>query len=200
MIHMGLDPLKIDSVVLSHGHSDHTGGLAGFLRYQNAVSLYIPKSFPWRFKDEVGLTGARVKEVAGPMKIQADVHTTGELGGSMKEQSLVLKTTKGMIIVTGCAHPGIVEIVEQAVRICTDNVYLLIGGFHLMGRSPMEIRRMMEKLDALNVERIAPCHCSGDTAKELFMNHYQEKYIACGVGLFLKIPAVGSSFTPLQTA
>jgi len=197
---MGIDPLKIDSVVLSHGHGDHTGGLAGFLQYHNDVTVYTPKSFPRRFKDKVGLIGAQAEDVGGPIMIHPGVHTTGELGGSIKEQSLVLKTSKGIVIVTGCAHPGIVEIVEQAVRLFMDNVYLLIGGFHLMGRSPMEIKRIMDKLDELKVERIAPCHCSGDTAKELFIHHYEDNYIACGVGLSLEIPADGPSFTPVQTA
>jgi 7,8-dihydropterin-6-yl-methyl-4-(beta-D-ribofuranosyl)aminobenzene 5'-phosphate synthase len=59
-----------------------------------------------------------------------------------------------------------------------------------MGSSSMKIRRIVEKLDELKVERIAPCHCSGDTAKDLFIHQYADNYIACGVGLALTIPGL----------
>ena len=185
---MDIDTEKINSVVLSHGHGDHVGGLSGFLHYQHRVTVYLPKSFPKGFKDEVGLMGAGVEEVRGSVMIHPGVHTTGELGGSIKEQSLVLKTCHGLVIITGCAHPGIVEIVDHARKLFKENIYLLIGGFHLTGRSPNEIMEIAKKLDELKVERIAPCHCSGDSARDLFSHHFGDNYIECGAGLALEIP------------
>jgi 7,8-dihydropterin-6-yl-methyl-4-(beta-D-ribofuranosyl)aminobenzene 5'-phosphate synthase len=185
-----IDPRKIDNVVLSHRHGDHTGGLGGFLQFHHDVTVYIPKSFPRNFKKEVGLTGARVQEVGGPMMIHSGIYTTGELGGFIKEQSLVLKTPEGLVIITGCAHSGIVKIVEHAVDLFREKVYLLLGGFHLMGRSRENIRATIGRLDELKVERIAPCHCSEDRARELFRHHYGENYIDCGVGLVSEIPAL----------
>jgi len=191
MREMDIDPEKIDSVVLSHGHGDHVGGLSVFLRNQkHPIIVYLPKSFPNSFKEEVALMGADVKEVGGPLMIHTGIHTTGQLGGSIKEQSLVLKTCKGLVIITGCAHPGIVEIVDHARKLFGENVYLLIGGFHLMGKSPKEITEIAKQLDELKVERIAPCHCSGDTARELFRYYYGQNYIECGAGLALEIPAI----------
>ena len=69
MHEMDIDPEKIDTVVLSHGHGDHVGGLSGFLRYQHRVTVYLPRSFPKRFKEEVGLMGADVEEVGGSIMI-----------------------------------------------------------------------------------------------------------------------------------
>lgn len=188
MNRMDIDPEKIDSVVLSHGHGDHTGGLAGLLRYHNDLTIYMPKSFPRRFKKECGSTGARVEEAGVPVMIYPGVYTTGELGKGIKEQSLVLKTCQGLVIITGCAHPGILQIVDHARKIFKENIYLLIGGFHLMGRSPNEIIEIANRLDELKVERIAPCHCSGDTARRLFSHHFADNYFECGAGLALEIP------------
>ena len=188
MHEMDIDPEKIDTVVLSHGHGDHVGGLSGFLRYQHRITVYIPRSFPNSFKEEVGLMGADVKEVDGSMMIHPGVYTSGELGGGLKEQSLVLKTCQGLVIITGCAHPGIVEIVTHVRELFEENVYLLIGGFHLMDKSPKELREIAKKLDKLRVKRIAPCHCSGDTARNFFKQYYGDNNISCAAGLVVEMP------------
>jgi 7,8-dihydropterin-6-yl-methyl-4-(beta-D-ribofuranosyl)aminobenzene 5'-phosphate synthase len=185
---MDIHPEDIDSVVLSHGHGDHTGGLGGLLHYHPNVTVYLPKSFPKSFKNEVNHIGARVHEVGGSMMLYPGVYTTGELGNGIKEQSLLLKTKKGLVIITGCAHPGIVDIVLKARSLFKDKVHLLMGGFHLMGSSQKEIRDIIKRLDEVEVERVSPCHCSGDTARKLFREHYGENYIKCGAGLVLEIP------------
>jgi 7,8-dihydropterin-6-yl-methyl-4-(beta-D-ribofuranosyl)aminobenzene 5'-phosphate synthase len=188
---MDIDPRKIDSVVLSHIHGDHVGGLTALLGIQKRpVTVYLPKSFPDNYKKEASLMGADVKEVGGSVMIHSGVYTTGELGGSIKEQSLVLKTSKGLVIITGCAHPGIVEIVSHVKKLFKDNIYLLIGGFHLIGKSQEEITSIVKKLDELNVKMVAPCHCSGDTARNLFKRHYGNNYIECGAGLIFDIPDI----------
>jgi len=52
------------------------------------------------------------------------------LGTGIKEQSLIIKSAKGLIIITGCAHPGIVNIVKKAKEIFpNENVYLVLGYF-----------------------------------------------------------------------
>jgi len=188
MHEMGIDPQKIDSVVLSHGHGDHVGGLSGFLQKRQDVTVFIPGSFPEAFKKTVGQMGAEVEDISGPKMIHPAVYSTGELGSGLKEQALVLKTGRGLIIITGCAHPGIVEIVDHATKFFKEDVYLLIGGFHLLGKSSKELKRIAEKLDLLKIEKIAPCHCSGDGAREFFSQYYKDNYITCAAGLILDIP------------
>jgi 7,8-dihydropterin-6-yl-methyl-4-(beta-D-ribofuranosyl)aminobenzene 5'-phosphate synthase len=188
---MGIDPQDIDTVVLSHIHGDHIGGLSGLLSHKDRpVTVYLPESFPDSTKEQIALMGADIKEVGGPLMIHQGVYTTGELGWSIKEQSLVLQTRKGLVVITGCAHPGIVEIVDYARSHFKKNIYLLIGGFHLIGKPQNEIKEIAKQLDKLNIDKIAPCHCSGDKAREVFRDYYGEDYIECGAGLILNIPDI----------
>jgi 7,8-dihydropterin-6-yl-methyl-4-(beta-D-ribofuranosyl)aminobenzene 5'-phosphate synthase len=190
MHNMGIDPERIDSVILSHAHGDHVGGLSGLLRENHPIKVFIPESFPRGFKEDVGLLGGAVQNAGGSVMVHPGVYTTGELGRSIREQSLILETFEGLVIITGCAHPGLVEIVEHTRGLFNEKVYLLIGGFHLMGQSDEEIKNILSRLGQLNVERVAPCHCTGDRARELFSLHYGENYFECGAGLSLEMPGL----------
>jgi 7,8-dihydropterin-6-yl-methyl-4-(beta-D-ribofuranosyl)aminobenzene 5'-phosphate synthase len=182
MERLQIDPKEIDIVVLSHIHGDHVGGLGGILSQNSDVTIYLPASFPQSLKEEVKLYGAEVHEVHEPRELFDGVYTTGELNGGIKEQSLIVKTDEGLVIITGCAHPGVVNIVREAREIAGDKVYLLLGGFHLGGASSSKIESIIDSFEQLGVERVAPCHCSGDSARRLFREHYGEGYIECGVG------------------
>lgn len=117
MKQLGIDPEEIGLVVLSHIHGDHVGGLRSFLEKNNEVVVYLPKSFPKSFKDNVQEYGAKVVDVQEPLKICEGVYSTGELGRWIKEQSSIIHTDKGSIVITGCAHPGIVKIVNKGKRL-----------------------------------------------------------------------------------
>lgn len=182
MAKVGINPKEIDTVVLSHIHGDHTGGLDGFLKQNNQVTVYMPLSFPQSMKQNVKSSGAIVKEVQEPRQLPHGVFTTGELDGGVREQSLLVRTSRGLVVITGCAHPGIVNIVKKAKEITGDKVYLVIGGFHLRGAFPSQLSYVVENLLQLEVEKVAPCHCSGDEARKLFEDYFGENYIDCGVG------------------
>ena len=188
MERLGVDPGEIDTVFLSHVHGDHTGGLASFLERNSDVTIYMPFSFPRELKAEAKLQGARVEEVQYAEEIAPGVFTTGELDGRIKEQSLVLRTPRGLVVITGCAHPGIVNIVQEAKKFGKDNVHLVLGGFHLGGASATQITSIIEDFEELGVEKVAPCHCSGDQARSLFKEHFGLNYIECGVGKRIRIP------------
>jgi 7,8-dihydropterin-6-yl-methyl-4-(beta-D-ribofuranosyl)aminobenzene 5'-phosphate synthase len=182
MEQLQIDPQEIDIVVLSHIHGDHVGGLGGILNQNSEVTVYLPASFPQSLKEEIKLCGAEVQEVHEPRELFDGVYTTGELNGGIKEQSLIVKTDEGLIIIAGCAHPGVVNVVRKAKEIAGGKVYLLVGGFHLGGASDSKIESIIDSFEQLGVERVAPCHCSGDNARRLFREHYGEAYVECGVG------------------
>jgi len=179
---LGINLKEIDLVVLSHIHGDHVGGLSSFLEKNPEVVVYLPKSFPRGFKDGVMEYGAKVVEVQESLKICEGVYSTGELGTWIKEQSLIIHMEKGLIVITGCAHPGIVKIVNKVKDLVKGDVLLVMGGFHLGGESKGEIEKIVSSFRKLEVSYVGPCHCSGDAARQLFKEEYSENFVNIGVG------------------
>lgn len=184
---LGIDPAGIDIVVLSHNHGDHVGGLGSVLEKNPGITVYLPASFPADFKGAVRGYGASVVEVSEPLQICEDVHSTGELGTAVREQSLVIETEKGLVVITGCAHPGIVEIVEKARELFGGDVLLVMGGFHLGGMNARGLESIVSGFQELGVAWVGPCHCSGDEARRLFREAYGDKYIDVGVGTVIDV-------------
>jgi 7,8-dihydropterin-6-yl-methyl-4-(beta-D-ribofuranosyl)aminobenzene 5'-phosphate synthase len=188
MATLDIDPVQIEAVVLSHVHGDHTGGLSGLLPMaDDDLTVFVPQSFPARFKDAVR---ARVQlvEVDGPREIGEGMYTTGEMGAGIIEQSLMVETAEGLVVITGCAHPGIVEIVRQAKTLSDDEVYLVLGGFHLGGKSRKQIEGILSEFRRLGVRKVAPCHCTGEQALRMFRQEYGEDFIQAGVGKVVRVP------------
>ncbi|MBE0425895.1 MAG: MBL fold metallo-hydrolase [Nitrospirae bacterium] len=184
---LGIDPKEIDLIFLSHIHGDHVGGLHGILERNPKVNVYLPRSFPESFKDAVKHYGAKVVEIQGSLKICEDVYSTGELGTWIKEQSLIIRTDKGLIVITGCAHPGIIEVVNKAKDLIKGDVLLVMGGYHLGGKSKGGIECIISDFMKLGVRYVGPCHCTGDKARQLFEKEYQRNYIDAGVGKVIDI-------------
>jgi 7,8-dihydropterin-6-yl-methyl-4-(beta-D-ribofuranosyl)aminobenzene 5'-phosphate synthase len=182
-----IDPGRIDVVVLSHIHYDHIGGLSDLLERNPDIVVYLPKSFPKSVKKEVQDAGASFVEVRKPEKVCTHAYSTGELGDWIKEQSLIIETSKGLVIITGCAHPGIVQIVQRAKSILRSNAYLVLGGFHLCWMNGQQINRIIRGIRREAVRKVAPCHCSGDLAREEFQKAYGEEFILVGAGKIIEI-------------
>ena len=182
-----IKPEDIDIILLSHIHGDHVGGLLGFLEKNSNLKVYVPSSFPYSFKNQITSIGAELIDVSNPAKIIEGVYSTGELGTWIKEQSLVIDSDKGLIIITGCAHPGIVNIVRKAKGMFDKNVYLVLGGFHLSAVSDSEVRNIIKSFRELEVEKTAPSHCTGERARELFKQEYKNDFIESGVGKEIRI-------------
>jgi len=181
MARLGISPDGIDAIMLSHIHGDHTGGIDEFLKQNSRVTVYIPLSFPEQMKEHIKAYGVNLVEIHEPRELSAGVFTTGEMGG-VREQSLLVKTSKGLVLITGCAHPGVVNIVKMAKETTKDKIYIVVGGFHLAGAFPSQINYRAETLLQLGVEKVALCHCSGDEARRLFKDYFGENYLDCGTG------------------
>jgi len=179
---LAIDPNGIDTVVLSHIHGDHTGGLNRFLEKNSNVTVYLPKSFPKKFKDNVQSWGAKIVEVEQPLKICENVYSTGQLGKLIREQSLIIRTEAGLLVITGCAHPGIVKIVNSAKDLLKDDILLVMGGFHLEWATKGKLEKIISAFKQLAVQYAGPCHCSGDKARNLFEKHFGKNYINIGAG------------------
>lgn len=186
MAKMGIDPAGIKTVALSHAHGDHTGGLGALLDIGVRPTVYVPRSFPTRFKANVRSLTTLVK-VHGPMEIQPGIHTTGEVGRGIVEQALVVEAGEGLVVITGCAHPGVVKMVRRAQESVGGEVYLVLGGFHLGSVGRRRIERIVADFGQLGVQKVAPCHCTGDQAIGIFAKKYGENFIQVGVGRVITI-------------
>jgi len=175
MKELGIDPAMIDIVVLSHAHRDHVGGLGDLMAANPALSVFLPRSFPAPFKKRLQQAGIQTTEASGFTLICDNVYSTGELGVDPIEQSLLVYSGTGIIVITGCAHPGIVKILATAKKLLqADTIFLAMGGFHLPEKSPEELREMTADFRWLGVKRVGPCHCSGDAARRIFAEEYGE--------------------------
>jgi len=175
---------KIDIIFLSHIDDDHTGGLRQILDSSiKNVIVYLPISFPKSFKSMVKSYGVKITEVSSPTQIYNGIYSTGELETLLKiEQSLIAKTEKGLVVITGCAHPGIVNILKKVKELIEEDIYLVLGGFHLIDLGDDEIQGIARSFRELGVKKVAPCHCTGDRAIRIFEKEYQNGFIKVGVG------------------
>ena len=210
-----IDPKEVDVVILSHIHYDHIGGLSDFLRENSLVTVYMPKSLPQSVKDKVKDAGAKLIEVHHSTEICKNAYSTGELGIWIREESLIIKTSKGLVIITGCAHPGVVNIVKKAKemlktsvfpvrnitrennemakdeseqkRKISNGVYLVLGGFHLCWMNGWQVKKIVNGVKKEKVKKVAPCHCSGDLARKLFEKAYGRDFILVGCGKKIRV-------------
>jgi metal-dependent hydrolase (beta-lactamase superfamily II)/pimeloyl-ACP methyl ester carboxylesterase len=177
-----IDPEKIEAVFLSHFHGDHTKGLQGLLKINKNLEVSVPAYFPADFKKELKSAGASVMEYKHAGQIGKGLYTTGEMGTGIIEQSLIADTSKGLIVITGCAHPGILEVIKRAKELFDKDVYLILGGFHLNRASRADLEQIIDSFKQLGVQKVAPSHCSGDLCRSMLQEAYGEDFIETGAG------------------
>jgi len=179
---LNLSPKEIDLVVLSHSHWDHCGGLARLLYLNNKLEIYVPKSFSKHLKEEIKKR-ADIYEIQSSTEIYPGIYTTGEIEGSViidktkiliREQSLIISSIKGFIVITGCAHSGIDKILNSANKL--GKIYALMGGFH-----------DFEEYDLLkDISVIVPTHCTKN--KKKIISLFPKNCSVGGVGFQINLP------------
>jgi 7,8-dihydropterin-6-yl-methyl-4-(beta-D-ribofuranosyl)aminobenzene 5'-phosphate synthase len=215
-----IDLRRLDFVVLSHRHGDHTSGLRYVLSVNPRVPIYgpadesfldtTPAAFLTRNADAelpakmryfagklpatppghgTAWPGVHIQPVERRLDVGGDIHlisTMSETPGfrDMSEVSLVLDTPRGPIVVVGCSHPGIQNILanltQQTKR---GDVYEIVGGMHTLLSTPAEAERtVLELVDTYHVQRMAPGHCTGERMFRLLQKRLGAEYIYAGIG------------------
>jgi 7,8-dihydropterin-6-yl-methyl-4-(beta-D-ribofuranosyl)aminobenzene 5'-phosphate synthase len=161
---LGILPATVDMVVLSHNHWDHTGGLHDFLSIQPAT-VVVPAACP------VPANATDVVAVKHPTQLGDNLYSTGQLDDF--EQSLVIRQDNRTVVVVGCSHPGVGQILKAASRF--GKVDTLIGGLH--GFNDF---LLIEALDA-----VCPVHCTQHIGE--IKRRFPDKYLAGGAGRVLTL-------------
>lgn len=184
---LGIDATMIDFLVLSHEHSDHTGGIPAFVRMRKGIPVIIPQSFSEKFKKEMSGSGLVPLLVSKPAMVCNNLWTSGEFEYQIPEQALVLCTKKGLVVMTGCTHPGIIEMLKKIKSDFNRNIYMVFGGFHLMQKSDKEMDTIITEMKALGVVKCGATHCTGEKQIKMIREAFGENYFELGVGNIITI-------------
>ena len=152
------------------------------------LDLWLPATFPAAFVRDIARRGARLHPVRAGGPLFGPFASTGPLDHGLPEQALIIDTARGLVVVTGCAHPRVVSIAETAIRLTGRPIHLLIGGRHLLHADAAQVDEVVARLQALGVERVAPSHCTGAAAIARFRRAWGARFVESGLGAVLEVP------------
>ena len=117
-----------------------------------------------------------------PTDLFSNIYSTGAMGDA-SEQSIIIDTNEGLIVISGCAHSGIEAITKRAKATFDKKILLLLGGFHLFNKDEANIIEVVNYIKALGTKYVCPSHCTGEKAKNIFKQKFGEHYIDGGAGV-----------------
>ncbi|MBI5346357.1 MAG: MBL fold metallo-hydrolase [Chlamydiae bacterium] len=184
---MQLSYSEITHLLFSHRHWDH---IAGFKEIVGKVgpnaALYVPKTFPWFLLRNGSARLKKTKIVKSFEAIAPNIYSLVLRGGFwLYEQALILKTPEGLGIITGCAHPGIIQVIKAAKQHLQAKISFVLGGFHLLSDRAESRSNIVKQFQDLNVKKVAPCHCTGDHFIRQFYEAYGPNFFKAGTGTVL---------------
>ncbi len=164
MAALGISPAQIQRIFLSHFHEDHTDGLAGLIQAgAQPEKIYFLAATPEAYKARFQALGS-YQEIAAPAHLAGNWYTTGEISENTPEQALITRFPQYQVLLTGCAHPGIVRIIQRAYTQYSTPFNWVGGGFHLKDASAESVDHTLAALNALPIQALSPGHCTGDAA------------------------------------
>jgi len=181
-------PESIQAAMISHEHGDHRNGVYQLFPLNRKLPIYFLDSFEKPAWEEAGKIGMKPVRVTGAREILPGMFTSGTVEGSPNEQALAVETSKGIVMMVGCSHPGVVKLVEAVERQRgKDSIRLLIGGFHMFRQESPQIKAQIEQLMKLKVRTIRPAHCTGELAHGLFRQAWGADYGEAGAGNIIRL-------------
>jgi 7,8-dihydropterin-6-yl-methyl-4-(beta-D-ribofuranosyl)aminobenzene 5'-phosphate synthase len=163
-------PDHTDIIVISHSHFDHSGGLPHILGLKDDIDVYLPKYMNSRSKSEFKMYGSsksKFYETDGRKIIIEDI-IEAVCTRELYEQFLLIHLKEGLLILTGCAHPGLGNDIDYVQKIGT--IYGVMGGFHGFSN--------MKKLKG--IQFLAPCHCTSYLDEIKY--EFKENFVECVAG------------------
>jgi 7,8-dihydropterin-6-yl-methyl-4-(beta-D-ribofuranosyl)aminobenzene 5'-phosphate synthase len=225
------DLTKISAIFLSHGHFDHTGGLAQVLQIRGAVPVYgHPGIFVERFAEikkgesktyrSIGIPASRTKlEALGARfvfntaftEIVPGRYLTGEAPrktpfekndarlvvlreGAYEQdtipddQSLVLASARGLVVILGCAHSGIINTLNHiAAHLPGQKIHTVIGGTHMGYLDASQAATTIAQLKSFSIDRIGVSHCTGTGPALQLQQAFGERFFFANAGITIAL-------------
>jgi 7,8-dihydropterin-6-yl-methyl-4-(beta-D-ribofuranosyl)aminobenzene 5'-phosphate synthase len=156
------------------------------MRYFNgAEPEAFPSGSPWPEANFVSVD-SQIEVAPGIFLIPTVSNVKGTL--ELRELTLALNTPHGLVLVAGCSHPGVEEILSVASAV-NSHVHMLLGGLHLVKTPDAEIERLASALhDKWKIDRIAPGHCTGEPAFAKLKQVFGDSYLYAGLGSRVDLP------------
>lgn len=208
---MKIDLANVTDIVLSHSHFDHIGGLLRLQSlYQkfkhigidfpakNIIAhpdVFRPSESNILDNEAFHLSKEEMDKFFNliltnkPMPLTHSLMYLGEIPTpqvvsmdySPDESALAYKSKDGLVIISGCSHSGIDNIIEHAKYVTgVNNINTVIGGLYLINKEEEEINRLGAYLRDQNVKRIFPCHCTDLEAKIILSKYVKIEDVATG--------------------
>ena len=219
---LGIDLGRIDTVVLSHGHYDHSSGLKSLLDCNTNFTLCAhPDVFGPKLRGAgdkhkyIGIPvdrkafeqkGIKIQLDKEPMTVAPGISTTGEIPFKndfeavetdfylekgddypadtlADDRALILDTVKGLVVLLGCSHRGVVNTLNHVTEITgRQRIHAIMGGLHLGKASDEKLSKIVDHLDAFGLEKIGVGHCTGPKAFVALANEFKERVFLNTVG------------------
>ena len=185
---------------LRESTSDNCYGKIGFLHFYAG----IPRRILSDYQDRIVMVSGDYSIMDGvyliPHKTEG-LSFIGKKGGMYRrtpqglipddfshEQSLVIDTAKGLVILNSCSHSGVENIINEVHSTFPDkHIYALIGGFHLFSKPAPVIRDIARAVDMMEIDLICTGHCTKERAYRILKKELGDRLIQMKVGLCIEI-------------
>ncbi|MBK1649824.1 MBL fold metallo-hydrolase [Rhabdochromatium marinum] len=188
MAALGVAPTGIDWLFLSHQHWDHIGGLDSILELNPQIQCVLHQGFSKHLIGDLldlGIRNLIVDE--NPLEFAPGLYSTGLLASEPAEHALVLETSSGPAVISGCAHPGMSALVAKANAVLPTAARWAIGGFHLMYADAVAIAQEIQTLRDLGITDVLATHCTGEAGIAAFVQAFDEHAHPGGAGAQLQL-------------
>ena len=152
-----------------------------------AVLLIITwTSSPTRIADGVWVTGAiprnnNFEDTGGPFFLDPECQQPDLIEG---DQALWVHTAKGIVVILGCAHAGVVNTLDYIARLTgVQTFHAVVGGMHLVNAEQMRLLRTLEALKHYRIQKLGPCHCTGSQAEMFLEGTFEDEYLELQPGM-----------------